>query len=316
VTPLIVVVGSINADITLLVERLPERGETVLTTAPAHLSFGGKGGNQAAAAAAFGGRVAMIGNVGDDDIGRRARNDLADRGVDVTHVRAIPGTRTGSASITVERAGENMIVVDAGANGCLSPTDIDAQLLAQAAVVLVQLEVPTETVAAVARATRQKVVLNPAPAQRLPADVLSAVGHLVVNVPELLAMTGAQPPASLEEVVPLARALNPHVVVTLGARGALVVPAADEPVHVPAPTAEIRDATGAGDCFCGVLASLIADGADLASAARVAVAAATLSATAVGARGMLPSRAEATALADSLSMRALHESGPPPSIRR
>jgi ribokinase len=304
-TPPVVVVGSINADITLLVERLPERGETVLTSAPAQLSFGGKGGNQAAAAAAFGGSVAMIGTVGDDDIGRRACADLDERGVDVTHVRVAEGIRTGSASIAVEPAGENMIVVDPGANACLTPGDIDPDSLAHAAIVLVQLEVPPETVAAVVRAAGPKVVLNPAPARPLAANVLGPVGVLVVNVPELVALTGAQPPAEPDAIVPLARGLHSNVVVTLGARGALVVPAVGPPVHVPAPHAQIRDATGAGDCFCGALAVLLAEGAELAQAARLAVAAATLSATAVGARGMLPGRAEAATLAHGLSVRVL-----------
>jgi ribokinase len=308
-TPLIVVVGSINADMTLLVDRLPERGETVLTSAPAQLSFGGKGGNQAAAAAAFGGRVAMIGRVGDDDIGQRASADLAERHVDVTHVRTISGIRTGSASIAVEPSGENMIVVDSGANACLAPADIAPDgFLAQAAVVLVQLEVPPETVAAVVGAAGPRVVLNPAPAQPLPPHVLSSAGVLVVNVPELMTFTGAQPPAAPEEMVPLARALHSNVVVTLGARGALVVPATGQPVHVPAPRAEVKDATGAGDCFCGALAVLLAQGTNLGEAARLAVASATLSATAIGARGMLPGQAEAAMLADGLTVRVLEDS--------
>lgn len=306
-TPRIIVAGSINADVTLLVERLPERGETVLTQAPAHLGFGGKGGNQAAAAASFGGSVAMIGRVGDDEVGRAARADLAERGVDVSHVRTISGVRTGSASIAVEPGGENMIIVDPGANGWLNPADIDPDYLAQAAIVLLQLEVPSAAVAAVVRAAGPRVVLNPAPARPLPEEVIASAGVLVVNVPELAAMTGMQPPAQPEAICQLASRLHPNVVVTLGARGAVVVRSAGKPVHVPAPSAEIRDATGAGDCFCGALAVLIAEGADLAEAARVAVAAATLSATSVGARGKLPSRAEAAALAGSLSVGVLSE---------
>jgi ribokinase len=306
-TPGVVVTGSINADITLLVERLPEHGETVLTTAPAHLSFGGKGANQAAAAAAFGGSVAMIGRVGDDDIGLDARADLARRKVDVTHVRAISGVRTGSASIAVEPSGENMIIVDPGANACLAPADIDSGYLARATIVLLQLEIPLDTVAAVVRAAGPRVVLNPAPAQPLPADVLASAGVLVLNVPELAALSGTHPSAQPEAICPLARRLHPSVVVTLGSGGALAVPAAGDALHVPAPAAEIRDATGAGDCFCGALAVLLAEGADLGEASRLAVAAATLSATAVGARGKLPSRAEAAALADTLSVRAVSE---------
>ncbi|MGN6681909.1 MAG: PfkB family carbohydrate kinase, partial [Streptosporangiaceae bacterium] len=141
----VAVVGSLNADVTLPVEHLPQPGETVLTRGPAQLSFGGKGANQAAAAAAFGGQVAMIGRVGDDDNGRPIIADLAGRGVDTADVLITAGERTGTATIAVDSAGENLIVVDPGANSRLAPEDIGAASFGQAGVLLVQLEIPLHT---------------------------------------------------------------------------------------------------------------------------------------------------------------------------
>jgi ribokinase len=158
----------------------------------------------------------------------------------------------------------------------------------------------------VVRAAGARVLLNPAPARPLPPSILDRVGVLIVNRPELGALAGVSPPAEPAALEPLARKFQSDVVVTLGPDGALIVPAAGgRAVHIPAPGADIRDATGAGDCFCGVLAALLAEGAELTEAARHAVAAATLSATAVGARGKLPGRAEAGALAAGLTPRFL-----------
>jgi ribokinase len=306
--PRVTVVGSLNADLTLLVPALPKPGETVMAEQPARVSFGGKGGNQAAAAAAFGGRVAMIARVGDDDTGRAMRTDLAGRGIDVTRVTACAGVRTGSATIAVDRNGENQIVVDAGANACLRPEDVSPASLEDAAIIVVQLEIPMETVAAVVAAATAPVLLNSAPAARLPASVLDRVAVLVLNGPELAALTGAGAVGHPAALALLARKLQRNVVVTLGARGALVVPAtARAAVHIAPPPAQIRDTTGAGDCFCGALAVLLAEGADLTQASRLAVAAGTLSATETGARGKLPTRDEVTALATGLNPDVIPE---------
>jgi ribokinase len=303
-TPQVAVVGSLNADLTLRVARLPGPGETVLTEQPSLLSFGGKGGNQAAAAAAFGGRVAMVGRVGADDLGSAVRADLADRGVDVRQVLSCDGVRTGSATIAVDDSGENNIIVDPGANACLRPADIGPACFGDAAIALVQLEIPVETVAAVVAAAPCPVILNPAPALPLPSAVLDRVSVLVLNVPELAALTEVPAVADPAVLEPLARKLQRDVVVTLGARGALVVPAAARyAVHIAPPPAQILDTTGAGDCFCGTLAVLLAEGADLAQAAQLAVAAGTLSATAAGARGLLPTREMVAAIAPALTPR-------------
>jgi len=306
----VVVVGSLNADLTLLVGRLPGPGETVLSSAPGTIGFGGKGGNQAAAAAAFGADVTMIGRIGDDDVGRRIRGDLAERGVDVSAVRITPGARSGGATIAVNPAGENLILVDPGANGQLSPADLDPDVVDRAAAVLLQLEIPAQTVSAAVSMATAPVVLNPAPAAPLSAGLLARVNVLVPNQAELALLAGAAPPAAppagLAATVALARKLpgDLDVVVTLGAGGALVVPRRGGPVtHIGAPEVAAVDATGAGDCFCGTLAVSLAGGASLAEAARVSVAAAALSVTAAGARGLLPGRDQAESLAATLTAR-------------
>jgi ribokinase len=305
----VAVVGSLNADLTLLVDRLPGPGETVLSSAPGTVGFGGKGGNQAAAAAAFGADVTMIGRIGDDDIGQGIRGDLRERGVDVSGVRITPGARSGGATIAVNPAGENLILVDPGANGQLSPADIDPDVLNRAAAVLLQLEIPAQTVSAAVSMASAPVVLNPAPAAPLSAGLLAQVSVLVPNQTELALLAGAAPPAAsagLEATVALARELpgDLDVVVTLGAGGALVVPRGGGPAtHIGAPRVAAVDATGAGDCFCGTLAVSLAGGASLAEAARVSVAAAALSVTVAGARGLLPGRDQAESLAATLTDR-------------
>ena len=313
----VAVVGSLNADLTLLVDRLPGPGETVLSSAPGTIGFGGKGGNQAAAAAAFGAGVTMIGRIGDDDVGQRIRGDLAERGVDVSGVRITPGARSGGATIAVNPAGENLILVDPGANGQLSPADIGPDALDRAAAVLLQLEVPVPTVFAAASMATAPVVLNPAPAIPLSAGLLERVTVLVPNQTELALLAGAPPPARLAAAGPaglaaiaaLARKLpaDLDVVVTLGASGALVVPRRGGPVtHIGAPKVTAVDATGAGDCFCGTLAVSLASGVSLAEAARISVAAAALSVTVAGARGLLPGPDEAEALAATLTARPVN----------
>jgi ribokinase len=301
------VIGSLNADLTLLVGRLPGPGETVLSSAPGTVGFGGKGGNQAAAAAAFGADVTMIARVGDDDVGERIRGDLRSRGVDVSRVRATPGARSGGATIAVDPAGENLILVDPGANGVLVPGDIDLDALDGAGAVLLQLEIPLATVAAAASKASAPVVLNPAPAAPLGPDLLADADVLVPNRTELALLAGEAPPAppsGLAATAALARRLRGglDVVVTLGVDGALVVPGSGGPAtHIAAPAVKATDATGAGDCFCGTLAVLLADGVSLADAARISVAAAALSVTVAGARGLLPGRDQAEALAADLA---------------
>jgi ribokinase len=286
----VTVVGSLNEDVLVRVPRLPGRGETVIggstTVAP-----GGKGANQAAAAGRLGRGVHMVGRVGADPAGDRQLAALAEAGVNVGRVLRTPGVPTGSATIAVEEdSGENLIVVLPGANGQLTPEDVDVESVRRARVLLLQLEVPMVAVAAAASATGGTVVLTPAPAQPLPDGLLERVDVLVPNEHELAALAGASAgERSPAELVELARTVaGCAVVVTLGARGALVVPADGGPavLQAPPPVTPV-DTTGAGDCFSGALGQALAAGSGLREAVRYAVTAAALSTTGPGARGAL-----------------------------
>ncbi len=252
---------------------------------------GGKGANQAAAAGRLGGGVQMVGRVGTDDAGDRQLAALAGAGVDVDRVLRTDGVPTGSATIPVEAAGgENLIVVVPGANAALTAADVEVPGVATASVLLLQLETPLPTVLAAARATGGTVVLNPAPAQPLPAELLAAVDVLVPNEHELVQLVGAGPAErSPAELADLARGLGARsVVVTLGGAGVLVVPAGGRALHQPPLPVDPMDTTGAGDCFCGALCQALARGDVLPAAVAYAAAAAALSTTGPGARGGLP----------------------------
>jgi ribokinase len=286
----VTVVGSLNEDVLVSVGRLPGRGETVVGRS-AVVAAGGKGANQAAAAGRLGPGVHMVGRVGADPAGDRQLAALAESRVNVTLVRRTPGVPTGSATIPVEEgSGENLIVVVPGANAELRPEDADAHSVRRATVLLLQLEVPMATVEAAALAATGTVVLTPAPPQPLPAGLLDRVDVLVPNEHELAELAGAPPGnRSVADLARLARSVAAcSVVVTLGARGALVVPDSGPAlVQAPPPVTPV-DTTGAGDCFSGALAQALARGADLPEAVRYAVAAAALSTTGPGARGALP----------------------------
>jgi ribokinase len=281
----IALVGSINLDIVVGVDRHPAPGETVLGDDRQELP-GGKGANQAVAAARLGAEVAFVGRVGDDDAGRRLRDGLAAEGVDVTHVRVDANAPTGVALIAVDRAGENTIVVSSGANARVSAADVEEarDVLANAAVTLVQHEVPEDAVAAAIAAAGGTVVLNPAPAR----PIVAPVDVLVPNRGELEALVGrAGDPVELARSLDAARA----VVVTLGSEGVAVIEGS-RVERIPAPRVDAVDTTGAGDAFCGALAQALDAGADLVEAARWAVRAAAASVTKPGAQGGLPRRAD------------------------
>ena len=286
----VTVVGSLNEDVLLAVERLPGRGETV-TARSTTRAPGGKGANQAAAAGRLGPGVHMVGRIGDDDAGTRQLAALAEARVNVSRVHRTRGVATGSATIAVEEgSGENLIVVVPGANDRLTAADADADAVRRADVVLLQLEVPLAAVTAAAAAATGTVVLTPAPPQPLPAVLLDEVDVLVPNEHELAVLAGAGPESrSPADLAALARGVTgAAVVVTLGARGALVVPPDGPALLQPPPAVRAVDTTGAGDCFSGALAQGLAGGASLSDAVRFAVAAAALSTTGPGARGALP----------------------------
>jgi len=291
----ITVVGSLNVDLVVPVPHHPVPGETVL--GGDHLRTpGGKGGNQAVAAARLGQRVRMVSRIGDDDFGRLLVDALVADGVDTTDVHVSPDAPTGVALITVDEQGENAIAVSPGANARLSPDDVTAAAdsLSSAAVTLLQLEVPLTTVEAAATLAGGVVVLNPAPAQLLPDTLLRRADVLVPNRLELATLARTDtPPWDLEEVA--ARALQlpteATVVVTLGAQGALVC-AAGVVTHVPATPATIVDTTGAGDAFCGGLADGLARGLEIEDAAAWASRVAAAAVSRQGAQAAMPVRAE------------------------
>lgn len=275
----VLIVGSGNVDLVSQVERIPWPGETVLSTGFA-THAGGKGNNQATAAARAGADTTFIGAFGDDDNGARLLASLKESGV---HTLVRTSTEpTGTALITVARTGENAIVVNAGANATLTAlTEQERATIAAADIVLMQLEIPLDTVVEVAKAATGMVVLNAAPAQPLPHELLEAVALLVVNEHEAASLGGAD---RLLEFVP-------RLVVTLGAKGALVR-TRDTAVRVPGIPVEVVDTTGAGDAFCGALAAKLDEGAQLEAAVRFATAAAALSVGRAGAVPAIPTREE------------------------
>jgi ribokinase len=279
----IAIVGSINLDLVVSVARHPRPGETVVGGDCRQLP-GGKGANQAVAVARLGGAVAMVGRVGADPQGGWLRDGLSVEKVDVRHVRSDREAPTGMALIAVDPTGENTIVVSPGANARVSPKDVAGagELVAEADVLLLQHEIPTEAVAAAIETARGTVVLNPAPARGL----VGSVDVLVPNRGELESLAGGG-----GDPVTLARSLagTKAVVVTLGAEGAVVVEG-DRFERVPAPRVRAVDTTGAGDAFCGALAGALAEGATLVEAARWAVRVAAVSVTRPGAQGGLPWR--------------------------
>ncbi len=305
--PEVAVVGSANLDLVVEVAAIPAPGETVMGGGLRRIP-GGKGANQAVAAARLGRRVAMVGRVGDDDAGTMLRAALASASVDTTSLHTTPETPSGTALIAVGADGDNAIVVSPGANGRFTADDVTAAAgaLGAAAVVLLQLEVPIEAVEAAVRTARGKVVLNPAPAPvaALPPDVLDGVDVLVPNQTELAVLAGHAGLSAIgdldaETAVALARGLPvASVVVTLGAGGAMVVTGA-EAVHVPAPRVAPVDTTAAGDAFCGALADALADGTDLVGAATWAVRVGAAATLRPGAQPSLPTVDEVVSLLDT-----------------
>jgi ribokinase len=281
----VVVVGSANVDLVWHGARLPRPGET-LTDGSYQRAFGGKGANQASAAARLGAEVAFVGMVGDDDHGRELRADLDQRGVDCTHL-GTAAAPTGVALIVVGADGQNMLVVAPGANRALTTDHVERAIAALAHpgdAVLVSLEIGATAASAALAAARGAAaitVCNPAP---FDAAIAGAFGHCDVVVPNELeaeAFGG-------REAMQAAGATT--VVTTLGANGARLDAAGDEPADHPGRIVDVVDTTGAGDAFCAALAVALADGEPLTSAVSFACAAGALACTALGARAALATR--------------------------
>lgn len=284
----IVVVGSINADLLLPCERIPRPGETLHAHARS-LVPGGKGANQAVAAARLGGSVALIGAVGEDHMGEDALVLLEEAGVDLAGVARVPGS-TGIAVVQVEDSGENAILIEGGANRAMTADAVRSasSVVGSAAVVVLQGEIPRDGIEAAASACTGRLVVNLAPVIPVAADVLRRADPLVVNEHEgagALKLLGEYAQGDHAVVGCLIEAGVPSVVMTRGAKGALV----GRPgvtTEVPAPTVEVVDTTGAGDAFVGGLAVRLASGDDLVEAARYA---ARVGAFACRGRGAQPS---------------------------
>lgn len=299
--PRICVVGSCMIDLISRVPRLPTLGETLIGHS-FHLGYGGKGANQATAAARLGARVSMVARVGADVFGDGTLENFHANGIDAQHVRRDGERFSGVAPIFVDDRAENVIVIVPGANLGLSPDDVQAAgaTIREAAILCCQLEVPVETTLAafrIARAAGTTTILNPAPAAVLPDELLSLTDICVPNEVEVQMLTGrsagSMDGAALAATELLARGPR-HVIVTLGSRGSLVV-TPDASQHVPALPVEAVDPTGAGDAFIGALAVGLAEGRPMLEALRWAGAAAALSVTRIGTQVSFPGRAEVEA---------------------
>jgi ribokinase len=281
----IVVVGSINMDLVTLAPRFVGPGETILgerfLTVP-----GGKGANQAVAAARLGADVALVGATGNDAFGKQLRDGLAAEGIDLDHVAQLDDSASGTASITVA-GGENQIIVVPAANARVTPAQVERaqSLIERADAVLVQMEIPLETVEATLRLGHRlgvPVILNPAPAQQLPTDWLQLARYVTPNQHELAILLGADPHEDFRAL--MQRSPCP-VVLTCGGEGAWYREQG-EPLHQPGITVDVVDTTGAGDTFNAALAVFLHEG--LPEAVRKACAAAALSVTQLGAQGGMP----------------------------
>ncbi|MFI6292845.1 ribokinase [Nonomuraea sp. NPDC050790] len=288
---MISVFGSANMDLVAYVARAPRTGETVTGRAFRTIP-GGKGANQAIAAARAGGRVAFLGAVGEDAFGAEMRDTLAAAGVDVRGLRQVPGS-SGIAHIVVDDDGGNSIIVVPGANGTVTgPSGDDLAAIAGSEALLLQLELPLEAVIGAAQAAQVSgapVILTPAPARPLPEELLDAVTLIVPNEHEAAAITGVSEAGAALDAL-LRRV--PEAVITLGAEGALYGSRAGERLRVPAVPVRAVDTTAAGDTFVGALAVARGEGLAPAEALRFASAAAALSVQREGASTSMPGRAE------------------------
>ncbi len=297
---MIVVIGSINMDLVLRVPRMPLPGET-LTGGAFRTIPGGKGANQAVACARMSGKlaaggqqVAMVACVGDDEFGATLRAALVADAIIDSHVTTMPGVASGIASILVDDNGQNSIVLAGGANDCLSPAHIDAarELIEQSDIVVLQLEVPMATVVhaiKLARSLGKTVVLNPAPAAKVPADVLALVDYLIPNEIEAAMLAG--PEVDANDVKALAGALqkqgSDNIIITLGAKGVHAALYGGDH-DFPAQVVQAVDTTAAGDTFIGGFVAGLASGLDEAEAIAQGQRAAAWSVTKPGAQTSIP----------------------------
>lgn len=303
--------GSINMDLVFCTPRMPELGETIMGTEFRQVP-GGKGANQAVAAARQGAEVSFVGVIGDEGFGSEALRCLADEGIATADITVSPGSPTGVAGIFVDSAGSNSIVLAPGANDLLSVERVEAarQVIASAGFLVCQLESPLDSVTraiAIAHESGVKVVFNPAPAQTLPDALLASVDFLIVNETEASQLSGVvvSDPASAARA---ARALRQRgagaVLLTMGAQGVLVT-APDHQRFIPAVQVEVVDTTAAGDTFVGAFTVGIARGLSIDAATVEAQFAAAVTVTRLGAQTSIPTRDETLALIHSAQRRGV-----------
>jgi ribokinase len=293
----VVVLGSINADLVLNVPTLPRPGETMRATNAATFA-GGKGANQATAAARMGASTTLIGRVGDDASGRMLRGALEADGVDVTSVHIDPEAPTGTALITVADDGANTIVTSAGANHRVGVRELDSlrAALEQARVLLVQLEIPIDVVqraVALAREAGVTVVLDPAPVRSLPDDLVAQLDWITPNQTEAASLCGTDDPVEAAGLLH-ERGVR-HAVVTIGEQGCVYRGPSGE-LAVPAPRVVAVDTVACGDAFNGALAARLAAGAGVEEALATACSAGAIAATRAGAGAALPTLADVRTL--------------------
>lgn len=280
------VVGSINMDMTVKAERIPLKGETLKGWDLQYIP-GGKGANQAVAAARLGAEVEMFGCVGDDEAGRSLIKNLQEQGVKTDHIRTIAGISTGLAMITVGEQ-DNTIIVVAGTNDCVNREYVDTirDSLLECEIVLLQQEIPRETVEYVVELCGEKgvkVILNPAPARPVPVEILEKVTYLTPNEHETVILFGKE--RSFEELM---REYPEKLVITQGSRGVSTCLKTGETILVPARKAKVVDTTGAGDTLNGAFAVALAEGRSIGDALAFANTAAGLSTEKFGAQGGMP----------------------------
>ena len=294
----IMVIGSSNTDLLIKTNRIPDPGETVLG-GTFMMNAGGKGANQAVAVARIGGGVKFVAKIGDDMFGQRSLESYARDGIDISYIIKDGAAPSGMALITVDAAGENCIVVAPGANDRLTPADIDAvaDAIRRSEYLLMQLEIPMETVeyvAEIAYRKHKKVILNPAPAHPLSPSLLKHLYMITPNETEAEMISGVKI-TDRESAVKAARILSEmgveNVIITLGSKGALVY-GAEEADFVPALKVEAVDTTAAGDVFNGALTVALSEGRSQLEAVRFACKASAISVTRVGAQSSVPYRSE------------------------
>ena len=293
----IIVIGSANTDMVVRSAKLPKPGETLLGGA-FFMNAGGKGANQAVAAARLGGYVTLVTKVGNDIFGKQTLQGLRNENINTDFVFLDETAPSGTALIMVNEEGENCIVVAPGANANLLPADITCvKGIAEAAIILMQLEIPMETVAATiktAQKSHQKVILNPAPAQKLDEDLLKGLFLLVPNETEAFLLTGikVEDEATAQQAADelLTRGVQ-NVLITLGSKGAYFQNNHDS-LKIGAPLVNATDTTAAGDTFCGALAVAITENMGWKKAIQFAVKAASVSVTRLGAQASVPYRSE------------------------